>query len=416
MIRADFSNILCKINWDNYKKSAEDFETWCENEKHNARGMIGWIDWASNIEEDYIANIEKVARSIRETYDVVVVVGVGGSYLGAHCAIDALNGLFPKDKIEVVYLGNTMSANYISQVLGYLADKKFAVIIISKSGRTLEPACAFRLLKDLLYKKMGANFKDAIFAITDEKKGALRQEVNQNGYVSFSIPSNIGGRYSVITAVGLLPMAVAGIDIRKFLSGVKQAEIDFANSSIERNPCYQYAAIRGELKKQGKLVELFATYEPQLRFFCEWLKQLFGESEGKSGKGILPISAIFTTDLHSFGQFIQDGTPCLFETVINIEKCDTDVILNNDTANLDGLNQLVGKSMHYINSVMVDSVVKAHADGGVSNILLTLPRLDETNLGYLMYLFMKACVFSCFLSGVNPFDQPGVEVYKKNAL
>jgi len=415
MIKTNFSTELCSIDYSSYESRLKEFEKWYNNEKSSDSGMLGWSDWASNVTEAEIEKILNIADKIRKNYEVLVVVGVGGSYLGARSVIEGINGLFQKAGCEIIYLGNTMSARYVSQVLDYLKEKNFAVAVISKSGKTLETSLAYRLLKALLIEKMGDKFADAIVAVTDETSGALRDEVKKIGCESFVIPKNIGGRYSVITPVGLLPIAVAGIDIKKFLDGVRQAEKDLASFNVEKNSCYQYAVIRHELESLGKTVELFVTYDPQLRSFCEWIKQLFGESEGKDKKGILPVSAIFTTDLHSFGQFIQDGTPCLFETVLNIQSCDSDIALQDDKDDFCGLNSLSGKSMNYINDIMVESVIKAHTTGGVPNIILNMDALDEYNLGYLIYFFMKACTFSCFLTGVNPFNQPGVEIYKANA-
>jgi len=403
------------IDFDKFNEKILDFENWCKEEKKSASGMFGWGDFASSLSESEIEKIKSTAKYVLDNFDSLVVVGVGGSYLGARSVIEGINGLFPKSKCEIIYLGNTMSARYIAQLLEYLKNKNFAVVVISKSGKTLETSLSYRLLKDLLVEKLGENYAKAIIAITDEKKGALRKEAEEIGCATFSIPSNIGGRYSVITPVGLFPIAVAGIDIDKFLSGVKQAEKD-CSLDIENNYCYQYAIMRYVLGSRGKSVELFVTYEPQLRVLCEWIKQLFGESEGKQKRGILPTSAIFTTDLHSFGQFIQDGTPCLFETVLKIGSTGSEVLFKEDKNDFDGLNKLVGKSINYINDVMVESVIEAHTSGGVDNIILDIPALDEFYLGYLMYFFMKACALSCFLTGVNPFDQPGVEVYKKNAL
>ena len=412
MFHLDLSYATDKINYASYKNKINEYKEWLKSE--SCKSMLGWLHWASSVKEKELIKIREKAAFIRENFDTLVIVGVGGSYLGARCVIEAINGLFPLDKMEIVYLGNTMSARYTSQVLQYLKNKNFAVAVISKSGKTLEPALAFRLLKNMLYQKLGNKYKRAIISITDESSGSLRRETNNAGYASFVIPKDIGGRYSVITPVGLFPLAVAGVDIDNFLAGVRQAEIDFDNSNQD-NPCFLYAITRHELEKASKPVELFVSYEPQLHSFCEWLKQLFGESEGKDGKGVLPISANYTADLHSFGQFIQDGTHILFETVIKVETTDYDVLIPSDKNNFDNLNKLAGKGLNYINSVMQNSVLKAHNDGGVPNIVLNISSLDEFHIGYLIYFFMKACTFSCFLNNVNPFNQPGVEVYKKNA-
>ncbi len=414
MFQLEIKNTLKEIDFLKYNNKIADFKKWCEKERKSSTGMLGWLNYASLLSEYDINNIKSVAKYLKNRFDTLVVVGVGGSYLGTRAIIEAIKGECCGE-CNVIYLGNSMSARYLSQVLEYLKNRKFAVVVVSKSGKTLEPALAFRFLKDLLIKKMGNKFSEAIVAITDENSGALRSEVNELGYKSFTIPHNVGGRYSVFTSVGLLPFAVCDIDIDKFLAGVRCAEKEL-NVFNENNPCFRYAIARYEFSKVGKNVELFASYEPQLRFFLEWIKQLFGESEGKEKKGVLPISALYTTDLHSFGQFVQDGTPCLFETILKIQSCETDVIIPKDENNFDGLNKLSGLGINHVNDIMIDSVVKAHTQGGVSNIILSIEKLDEFNLGYLIYFFMMSCTFSCFLQGVNPFNQPGVEVYKKNAL
>ena len=413
MLKLDLSNVKKEINYLSFNKKIDEFKSWCESQFNSSKGMFGWLKFASQLDCESIKKIKNTAKYIKENFQTLVVVGVGGSYLGTRAIIDALNNDFNAEN-EIIYLGNTMSARYTKQILDYLKNKRFAVLVVSKSGKTLEPAIAFRFLKELLVKTMGDKFYQAIFAITDETNGALRREVNKMNYTSFVIPSNIGGRYSVFTAVGLLPFAVAGGNIDKFLDGVRQAEKELSVFD-NQNLSLRYAMNRFELSKSGKNVELFACYEPQLRFFLEWIKQLFGESEGKNGKGVLPISAIYTTDLHSFGQFIQEGTPCLFETVIKVTNFQVDLTIPQDKNDFDNLNSLCGKEMDFINNTMIDSVVKAHVQGGVDNIVLSISDLDEFNIGYLIYFFMLSCVFSCFLQGVDPFNQPGVEVYKKNA-
>ena len=378
--------------------------------------MIGWMNFVSSMDKAEVEKIKEVATQIRAEYDAVVVVGIGGSYIGARSLIEAINGVYSKDKIEVFYLGNTLSARYTQQVLNYLENKKFAILVISKSGKTLETTIAFRLLKQLLKKQNGENFVNSVYVVTDKTSGNLRAEADIYGYKTFDIPSNIGGRYSVITPVGLLPMAVAGVDIEKFLLGCSEAEKDLATNRLADNPCYQYAIIRNVLQERGKSIELFVTYEPQLKSFSEWLKQLFGESEGKDKKGIFPASAAFSTDLHSLGQFIQDGTQCLFETVLNFEDNETNLNIPDAKADYECLNAMAGTQVSKVNNIIFQSVLMAHTtQGGVPNIVFNVDKLDEYNMGYLVYFFMKACAFSSFIQGVYPFDQPGVEIYKENA-
>ena len=345
-----------------------------------------------------------------------MVAGIGGSYLGARCAIEALRGLYSNDKLEIIYLGNTLSSTYISQVLKYLEKKNFAINVISKSGTTTETSVAFRLLKELLIKKVGKEKANkAIYATTDKARGALKQEANTEGYKTFVIPDDIGGRYSVITAVGLLPIAAAGLDIDQLMLGCATAQKDLNNDDIYTNVCFQYAIARHYFYTHNKAVELFVTYEPQFTQIGEWLKQLFGESEGKDKKGLLPDSVTFSTDLHSLGQFIQQGSPVLFETVVLAEHPLEDVEVPHDEENLDGLNFLEGKKMSFVNKQAFEGTLRAHVDDGkVPNIVISVEKMDAYNLGYLFYFFMRACAMSAYLLDINPFNQPGVEIYKKN--
>lgn len=378
--------------------------------------FLGWLDYASKFSDQEIKDIQETAKHIRETYDALVVIGIGGSYLGARAAIESINGLFPEDSFEVIYLGQTLSADYTYQVMKHLQNKRFAINVISKSGTTTEPSVAFRLLKDLLEKKYGHGYlKDAIYATTDKARGALIQEAKAEGYKSFVIPDDIGGRFSVITPVGLLPIACAGIDIQSFMNGVRDGEKDYSDKDYTKNPAYLYGATRFLLNLRGKFTsEMFVSYEPQNKMIEEWLKQLFDESEGKQNQALLCSSGIFTTDLHSMGQFIQQGTPCLFETIIRSEKSMHDVAVPEDKDNLDNLNYLAGKTMSYINNKAYEATLDAHTSGHTPANIITVEKMDAYNLGNLMYFFFRACAFSAYLLNVNPFNQPGVEIYKSN--
>lgn len=379
--------------------------------------FLGWDQWPKQFDKEEFSLIQKTAKYIRDNFQVLVVCGIGGSYLGARAVIDAIQGLMPnKDKsLEVIYLGQTFSPTYTQQVLNYLATKTFAINVISKSGTTTETSIAFRLLKDLLEKKVGVTeARKAIFATTDKEKGALRALVKQEGYVSFNLPDDIGGRYSVLTAVGLLPIAAAGIDIVAFMAGAKEAMVLYSNSQIEANPAIQYAIARHQLY-QDKAVEMFVTYEPQFAMIAEWLKQLFAESEGKENKGLLPGSVSFSTDLHSVGQFIQDGSPILFETVLYVKKPTYDLTVPLSVNDADGLNYLAGRPLSFVNEKAYLGTLQAHVEEGqVPVILITLDQMDAHHLGHLLYFFMKTVAYSGYLLGINPFNQPGVEIYKRN--
>lgn len=378
---------------------------------------LGWFDYPNTIDKNIVFKIKKDAEFVRENFDVLVVCGIGGSYLGARAAIEALGGLKREDKIEIIYMGNTFSPAYTAQILDYLKDKKFAINVVSKSGTTTETAIAFRLLRELLIAQVGEEeAKKAIFATTDKDKGALKELCDKYGYTRYDLPSNVGGRFSVFTPVGLFPIAVAGFDIELFLIGAKRGYYDFDDYHLNDNQAYEYACFRDYMyRKKNKSVELFVQYEPQFCQLNEWLKQLFGESEGKEKKGLLPDSVSFSTDLHSLGQFIQDGSPILFETILKVDKPLEDVEIPFDKDDLDGLNYLQGKKLSFVNEMAFEGTVKAHADDGkVPCITIYLEKMDEYNLGYLMYFFMKACAMSAYLLDINPFNQPGVEIYKKN--
>ena len=378
--------------------------------------FLGWLDYASRLPEEEIARIEKTAKRIRENYEALVVIGIGGSYLGARAMIEAVNGFFPEDKLEIIYLGNTLSSTYTAQVIRHLRNKKFAINVISKSGTTTEPAVAFRLLKEMLIQRFGkAYLKDAVIATTDRAKGALKMEADKEGYECFVIPDDIGGRFSVITPVGLLPVACANIDIRAFLQGVKDAEKDYSGHDYKKNPAYFYAATRYLLHVQKKFTsEMFVSYELQNKMIEEWLKQLFDESEGKEGKALLCSSGVFTTDLHSMGQFIQQGSPVLFETIIKEKNPNLDVEVPSDEQNLDNLNYLAGKNLSYINDKAYQATLEAHTEGHSPAMVISIDRMDAYNIGNLFYFFFRATAFSAYLLGVNPFNQPGVEIYKHN--
>lgn len=380
--------------------------------------FLGWVELPSNYDKLEFDRIKDIALKIRNNSEILVVIGIGGSYLGARAVIEALIGSFENGDVsntQVVYAGNNLSSRYLIDLINYIGDKDFSVNVISKSGTTTEPAIAFRIFKEMLEKKYGVNeAKKRIFVTTDKEKGALKLLANQEGYETFVIPNNIGGRYSVLTAVGLLPIAVAGLNIDKLMEGARTAQERFANPDLLSNECYKYAVVRNILYKEDKNIEILACYEPRLYYFAEWWKQLFGESEGKDLKGIFPASVCLTTDLHSMGQYIQEGRRNLIETVLNIVGGNMDIEVKEDKDNLDGLNYLVGKSLDYINKKAMEGTIEAHVDGGVPNILINIAELDEEAIGELVYFFELACAFSGSILGVNPFNQPGVEKYKRN--
>ena len=416
MVKLDLTNTIEKIDFKNYEEKVKEINKMINEKTGKGNDFLGWTTWPTDYDKEEFNRIKEAAKEIRDNYDVLVVAGIGGSYLGARCAIEALRGLYSNDKLEIIYLGNTLSSTYISQVLKYLEKKNFAINVISKSGTTTETSVAFRLLKELLIKKVGKEKANkAIYATTDKARGALKQEANTEGYKTFVIPDDIGGRYSVITAVGLLPIAAAGLDIDQLMLGCSTAQKDLNNDDIYTNVCYQYAVARHYFYTHNKAVELFVTYEPQFTQIGEWLKQLFGESEGKDKKGLLPDSVTFSTDLHSLGQFIQQGSPVLFETVVLAEHPLEDVEVPHDEENLDGLNFLEGKKMSFVNKQAFEGTLRAHVDDGkVPNIVISVEKMDAYNLGYLFYFFMRACAMSAYLLDINPFNQPGVEIYKKN--
>lgn len=379
--------------------------------------FLGWVDLPNQYDREEFARIQKAAQKIQKSSDVLVVIGIGGSYLGARAAIEFVNGpqyngVRPEGIPEIYFVGNNISSSYLSDIIRMIGDRDFSVNVISKSGKTTEPAIAFRVFKKLVEERYGRDgAKDRIYATTDRSKGALKGLADAEGYETFVVPDDIGGRFSVLTAVGLLPMAVAGLDLEAVMKGAQDAHADFQK---EGNICTQYAALRNILYRKGKQIEILVNYDPSLVMLGEWFKQLFAESEGKDHKGIFPVSANFSTDLHSIGQFIQDGTRNLFETVLWVREQKHDLYIESDPDDLDGLNYLAGKSMQFVNSKAYAGTLLAHCDGGTPNIVLEIDRNDAYHLGYLIYFFERACGLSGYLLGINPFDQPGVEAYKKN--
>lgn len=384
--------------------------------------FLGWIDLPVNYDKVEFTRIQEAAKRIQETSDVLIVIGIGGSYLGARAAIEMLtnnfyNVLSKEDRKapQIFYVGNNISATYMNQLLKAIEGKDISVNIISKSGTTTEPAIAFRIFKDLLEKKYGKEeAKKRIYATTDASKGALKTLADAEGYETYVIPDDVGGRFSVLTAVGLLPIAAAGVNIEEMMKGAADARETYSNPSVKENDCYKYAAVRNALYNKGKTIEILVNYEPSLHYFNEWWKQLYGESEGKDNKGIFPAAVDFSTDLHSMGQYIQEGRRDLFETVINVDKAEESVIIEATEDNIDGLNFLAGKDMNFVNQKAFQGTLLAHNDGGVPNMVVNVPELTPYYFGQLVYFFEKACGISGYLLGVNPFNQPGVEAYKKN--
>ncbi len=380
--------------------------------------FLGWLTLPTDYDKDEFARIKAAAKKIQGNSQILIVIGIGGSYLGARAAIEFLKSSLynnmKKDTPDIYYVGNSINPTYLSEIIDLCKEKDFSVNVISKSGTTTEPALAFRVFKKLVEDKYGKEgAKDHIFATTDKAKGTLKELSDTEGYETFVVPDDVGGRFSVLTAVGLLPIAVAGCDIDALMAGAAQAQQDYM-ADFENNDCYKYAAIRNILYRKGKGVEMLVSYDPNFVMMAEWYKQLFGESEGKDNKGIFPSAAVFSTDLHSMGQYIQEGARILFETVVDIKKPKTDLYLEADEENLDGLNFLCNQNMSVVNHKALEGVILAHTEGGVPNIILELEDTTEKSLGYLIYFFEKACAISGYLLGVNPFNQPGVESYKKN--
>ncbi|MEG9298175.1 glucose-6-phosphate isomerase [Mangrovibacillus sp. Mu-81] len=384
--------------------------------------FLGWVDLPVDYDTEEFSRIQKSAEKIKSDSDVLLVIGIGGSYLGARAAIEMLNHSFynalPKEKRstpQVLFLGQNISSTYMKDLMDLLEGKDFSINVISKSGTTTEPAIAFRIFRKMLEEKYGVEeSRKRIYATTDKSKGALKTLANDEGYETFVVPDDVGGRYSVLTAVGLLPIAVSGVEIEQMMKGAAEAREDFSKSELTENPAYQYAVVRNVLYNKGKTIEMLINYEPGLQYFSEWWKQLFGESEGKDQKGIFPSSANFSTDLHSLGQYVQEGRRDLFETVIKVQEPRHELKIEKADSDLDGLNYLAGETVDFVNNKAFEGTLLAHTDGGVPNLIVEIPAMDAYTFGYLVYFFEKACAMSGYLLGVNPFDQPGVEAYKVN--
>ena len=405
-----------------YKEIVENIHKDLHRRKDDEKDFVGWLELPTNYNKQEFERIKKAARRIQKDSDILIVIGIGGSYLGARAVIESLTSSFTnilsneqRKAPQILYVGNSLSPNYINELIEVIGEKDFSINVISKSGTTTEPAIAFRIFREILENKYGIDeARSRIYVTTDKERGALKTLADNEGYEKFIIPDNVGGRYSVLTPVGLLPIATAGIDIDKLMKGARLAQERYDDSGIKYNECYQYAVARNILYNKGKQTEILANYEPKMHYFTEWWKQLYGESEGKENKGIFPAGVDFTTDLHSMGQYIQEGKRDLFETVINIKNSENDIKINHDEDNLDELNYIEGKSLDYVNKKAMEGTVQAHVDGGVPNIMINMDRLNEENLGHLIYFFELACAMSGKILGINPFNQPGVEKYKTN--
>jgi glucose-6-phosphate isomerase len=421
-VRFDYSNALAFMDKDEVGYLSE-FVKAAHHMLHDKTGQgndyVGWVDLPINYDKEEFQRIKQAAERIKQHSQALIVIGIGGSYLGARAAIDMLSHSFynqaAKSTPEIYFVGQNISSTYLSHLLEVIKDKDISVNVISKSGTTTEPALAFRIFREYMEKKYGKEeAKKRIFATTDKEKGALKKLADEEGYETFVIPDDVGGRYSVLTAVGLLPIAVSGANIDQIMQGYENAYHQFKNPDLMSNICYQYAAVRNCLYRKGKTIELLVNYEPSMHYISEWWKQLFGESEGKDHKGLFPASVDFTTDLHSMGQYVQDGLRILIETVLYVEKPKVEITIGEDPDNIDGLNFLSGKTMDYVNKKAFQGTLLAHVDGGVPNLVVSIDAMDEYNFGEMVYFFEKACGISGYLLGVNPFNQPGVEAYKKN--
>ncbi len=424
MIKLNYSKASEFINDDeikNMKTAVLSAQNTLDEKNGAGCDYLGWTTLPVNYDINEFERIKKAAAKIRENSDVLVVIGIGGSYLGAKAALDMLTNSFynlldknDRKAPQILFAGNSISSNYLHDLVNLVKDKDISVNVISKSGTTTEPALAFRIFKELLEKKYGKDgARERIFATTDKAKGTLKSLSDTEGYETFVIPDDVGGRFSVLTPVGLLPIAVAGIDIDAMMQGAKDAMEEY-KKPYEENDCLKYAALRNILLRKGKTTEIMVNYEPCMQYFSEWWKQLFGESEGKDGKGIFPASVNFSTDLHSMGQYIQDGARIIFETVLKVDEPTNDIIIDEVDGNIDGLNFLAGKGVNYVNSKAFEGTLLAHTDGNVPNIVINIPKIDAYHFGNLVYFFEKACGVSGYILGVNPFNQPGVEAYKKN--
>ena len=422
-IKIDFKNTEIKEkDFTKYKAKVTQIHNKLHEIANEEDKFVGWLNLPTNYDKEEFERIKKAAKNIQENSEVFLVIGIGGSYLGARAVIESLTNTFynliekkQRKFPQVFFVGNNISPNYVNDLIECIGDKDVSINVISKSGTTTEPAISFRIFREFLESKYGIDeARKRIYITTDKEKGALKKLSDEEEYETFVIPSNVGGRYSVLTAVGLLPIAVAGIDIDKIMEGARMAQNSYNEENIKYNPCYRYAVARNILYKQEKTIEILVNYEPKMHYFTEWWKQLYGESEGKKQKGIFPVGVDFTTDLHSLGQYIQEGKRNLFETVIVIENSKSDITIKHDADNVDGLNFLEGKTMDYVNKKAMEGTVQAHVDGGVPNIILTIKELSEEVLGELIYFFELACGVSGLVLGVNPFNQPGVEAYKNN--
>ena len=405
-----------------YKKKVETIHKNLHKRTEDEKDFVGWMELPTNYDKKEFSRIKKAAKKIKKESDILLVIGIGGSYLGARAVIESLtnsfyNMLTEKERKypQIIYAGNNLSANYVNDIINYIGDKDFSVNVISKSGTTTEPGIAFRIFREILENKYGIEeARSRIYVTTDRERGALKTLADNEGYEKFVIPDNVGGRYSVLTAVGLLPIATAGINIDKLMEGARIAQDKYNDGNLKYNDCYKYAVVRNILYKNGKNIEILANYEPKLHYITEWWKQLYGESEGKDGKGIFPAGVDLTTDLHSMGQYIQEGRRNIFETVLSVKNSNSLITINTDEDNLDGLNYLVGKDLDYVNKKAMEGTIKAHVDGDVPNVVIEIDSLNEECLGELIYFFELACAMSGEILGVNPFNQPGVEKYKTN--
>ena len=422
-IKVDFKNVtLFEKNVIKYAEQVEEIHKKLHEKSNDENEFCGWIDLPTNYDKEEFERIKKAAKKIQTDSDVLLVIGIGGSYLGSRAVIEALTNTFynMQDKTtrktpQILYVGNNLSTNYINDLIDYIADKNISINVISKSGTTTEPAIAFRIFREIMENKYSLNeVRKRIYVTTDAKKGALKELAKKEKYETFVIPDNVGGRYSVLTAVGLLPIATAGIDIDELMKGARLSQDRYSDENLKYNECYKYAVIRNLLYEKEKNIEILITYEPKMHYFIEWWKQLFGESEGKEQKGIYPSGAEFTTDLHSLGQYIQEGRRNLFETVINIENFDRNIEMRMEEDDLDKLNYLAGKTLDFVNKKAMQGTIEAHVEGDVPNILINMKKLDANNMGQLIYFFELACAMSGSILGVNPFNQPGVEKYKTN--
>ena len=401
-----------------YQEKVEEIDKEIRKNSSKPEEFLGWLNLPTNYDKEEFERIKKAAEAIRNNSKVFICIGIGGSYLGARAVIEAIkNGFYNpnSDEPQILYAGNNLSSTYIAEMIEAIGDKDISINVISKSGTTTEPAIAFRIFREYLENKYGLEeARKRIYVTTDKEKGALKQLANDEGYETFVVPDNIGGRYSVLTAVGLLPIAVAGIDIDELMNGARIAQNKYIEPNLKYNECYQYAVTRNILYDEGKEIEILANYNPKLHYFVEWWKQLFGESEGKEEKGIFPAGVDFTTDLHSMGQYIQQGQRNLMETVINVVNPETDIEIKPDEDNLDGMNFVAGKTVDYVCKKAMEGTIEAHVNGGVPNIIIDMEKLDAATIGNLIYFFELACAVSGKILGVNPFNQPGVEEYKKN--